>query len=47
MRTYIAGFTFDEGYIWPKLAVPTKAMIGNAVPPEMARRVTEAVLKAA
>lgn len=41
-----AAQTFDSDYIWPASAVATKSMIGNAVPPLMAQRYIEAVLKA-
>ncbi|WP_411978688.1 DNA cytosine methyltransferase [Vibrio sp. Vb1755] len=46
IREQAAAQTFDESYIWPDSAVATKMMIGNAVPPLMAQKVTEAVLKA-
>lgn len=41
-----AAQTFNEDYIWPSSKVATKTMIGNAVPPKMAQKVTEAVLRA-
>lgn len=34
-------------YLWPESKTITKIMIGNAVPPEMAKQITQAVLKAA
>lgn len=46
IREQAAAQTFDDSYLWPDSAVTTKMMIGNAVPPLMAQRVTEAVLKA-
>ncbi|WP_210467520.1 DNA cytosine methyltransferase [Vibrio crassostreae] len=42
-----AAQTFDPHYVWPKSKVLTKMMIGNAVPPLMAEKITRAVLKAA
>lgn len=42
-----AAQSFDDDYIWPDSAVAKKMMIGNAVPPRLAMKVTEAVLKAA
>lgn len=38
------GFT-EGGYIWPKSAVATKMMLGNAVPPVLAKVVTDEMLK--
>lgn len=46
IKEQAAAQTFDESYIWPKSTVLTKMMIGNAVPPVMAQRVTSAVLAA-
>lgn len=46
IREQAAAQTFDDSYLWPDSAMTTKMMIGNAVPPLMAQRVTEAVLKA-
>ncbi|WP_299022235.1 DNA cytosine methyltransferase [uncultured Photobacterium sp.] len=42
-----AAQTFEPYYQWPKSKTLTKMMIGNAVPPLMAKEVTTAVLKAA
>ncbi len=39
--------TFPDDYIWPSSKTLTKNMIGNAVPPLMAREVTKAALRAA
>jgi DNA (cytosine-5)-methyltransferase 1 len=38
--------SFSDDYIWPKGVTDTKAMIGNAVPPAMAKEVTLATLRA-
>lgn len=42
-----AAQTFASGYQWPGSKVLTKMMIGNAVPPVMAKEITNAVLRAA
>lgn len=47
IREQAAAQTFDECYKWPASATETKMMIGNAVPPVMAKEVISAVLKAA
>lgn len=47
LRELAAAQTFDECYQWPASATATKMMIGNAVPPVMAKEVISAVLKAA
>ncbi|MCG9589941.1 DNA cytosine methyltransferase [Vibrio harveyi] len=47
IREQAAAQTFDSGYQWPKSTVLTKMMIGNAVPPAMAKEITIAVQKAA
>ncbi|MDH1472747.1 MULTISPECIES: DNA cytosine methyltransferase [Shewanella] len=47
IRELAAAQTFDECYQWPASATATKMMIGNAVPPIMAKEVISAVLKAA
>ncbi|MGI1988665.1 DNA cytosine methyltransferase [Shewanella glacialipiscicola] len=39
--------TFPADYIWPTQKTITKELIGNAVPPLLSRRYTEAVLRAA
>lgn len=39
--------SFDDSYQWPESKTLTKMMIGNAVPPVMAREITKAVLLAA
>ena len=39
--------TFSPNYVWPKGKTLSKAMIGNAVPPLMAKEVTLAFLRAA
>lgn len=41
-----AAQTFDENYQWPESKTVTKMMIGNAVPPVMAKEFTQAVLSA-
>ncbi|EMG1420516.1 DNA cytosine methyltransferase [Vibrio cholerae] len=41
-----AAQTFSDDYIWPDKSVTTQMMIGNAVPPKMAKKITSAVLKA-
>ena len=47
IREQAAAQTFDADYQWPKSATLTKMMIGNAVPPQMAKEITIAVKKAA
>lgn len=39
--------TFPSSYQWPKQKTITKKMIGNAVPPLMAKQITKALLKSA
>ncbi|EPP2798363.1 DNA (cytosine-5-)-methyltransferase [Vibrio cholerae] len=46
IRELAAAQTFSDDYIWPDKSVTTKMMIGNAVPPKMAKKITSAVLKA-
>jgi DNA (cytosine-5)-methyltransferase 1 len=41
------GQSFSDDYQWPESKTVTKMMIGNAVPPVMAREITKAVLLAA
>lgn len=47
IRELAAAQSFSPNYIWPESATATKEMIGNAVPPLMAKEVIQAVLKAA
>ncbi len=47
IKELIAAQSFDDSYIWPKSKVATKLLLGNAVPPKMAKKVIQAVLKAA
>ncbi|WP_435000102.1 DNA cytosine methyltransferase (plasmid) [Vibrio scophthalmi] len=42
-----AAASFSKDYIWPKSKTLTKEFLGNAVPPLMAQRVTEAVIQMA
>ncbi|WP_343290008.1 DNA cytosine methyltransferase (plasmid) [Vibrio harveyi] len=46
IRELAAAQTFDQNYIFPDSAVMTKMLIGNAVPPKMAMKVIQAVLRA-
>lgn len=46
IRELAAAQTFESDYIWPDSTVTTKIMIGNAVPPTMAQKITAAVLEA-
>ncbi|HAV1520171.1 TPA: DNA cytosine methyltransferase [Vibrio parahaemolyticus] len=47
IREQAAAQTFNDDYQWPKSTTLTKMMIGNAVPPVMAKEITMAVQKAA
>lgn len=47
IRELASAQTFDGDYHWPKSKTATKMMIGNAVPPVLAREITTAVLSAA
>lgn len=47
IREQAAAQTFPDDYIWPVSKTLTKLMIGNAVPPLMAKEVSKAVLRAA
>jgi DNA (cytosine-5)-methyltransferase 1 len=47
IKEQAAAQTFPSNYLWPESKTITKKMIGNAVPPVMAKKVTEAILKAA
>ena len=47
VKELAAAQTFPEDYIWPESVTATKLMIGNAVPPLMAKKFSMAVLKAA
>ena len=38
--------TFPENYIWPDSVTDTKLMLGNAVPPYMAKELTSAIFRA-
>jgi DNA (cytosine-5)-methyltransferase 1 len=42
-----AAQTFPSDYLWPSKVTEAKRMIGNAVPPLLAKKVTEAILRAA
>lgn len=46
VREQAAGQTFRNSFIFPKGKTISKQLIGNAVPPRMAKKVTEAVLRA-
>ena len=39
--------SFDDDYLWPESSTAAKTMIGNAVPPLMAKAVIEAIQRAA
>lgn len=47
IKELAAAQTFDSNYQWPEAKTITKTMIGNAVPPNMAKEITLAVLAAA
>lgn len=45
IREQAAAQSFPDEYLWPASTVATKRMIGNAVPPLMAQRITETVMR--
>lgn len=46
IKELAAAQSFDDDYIWPKGAVATKSLIGNAIPPKMAEMVTKSIIGA-